>query len=61
MATARKRNETDQEIDEALEGFMDAMGPKMKVIFMFVLLCVVFYVFMWPSRETWGPAAIIKT
>ena len=59
MATAKKRNETDQKIDEALEGFMDAMGPRLKAIFMFVLLIVVFYVFMWPSRETWGPAATL--
>jgi cell division protease FtsH len=59
MATARKRSETDQQIDEALEGFMDAMGPRVKIILMFVLLVAVFYIFMWPTRETWGPVALI--
>ena len=34
MATTRKRSELDSQIDEALDGFMESMGRRLRLLFL---------------------------
>jgi cell division protease FtsH len=57
--TTRKRSQLDQQIDEALDGFIEVMGGRIRLIVLLVTLGLVFYFFMWPTRASWGPFVLI--
>ena len=59
MATVKKRSELDAQIDDALEGFMDSMGRRLRGLFLLVLLIAVFWFFLMPSVSTWGPIVLV--
>jgi ATP-dependent Zn protease len=57
--TPRKRSELDEQINEALDGFLEAMGGRIRLLLLLTALVIVFFVFLWPSREVWGPFFLI--
>ncbi len=61
MAMVGKSNELDQQIDEALDGFLDNMSRRWRPTLALIVLALVFYFFMWPSRGTWGPPLLAIT
>jgi cell division protease FtsH len=58
-SSAQQRGDLDRQIDQALDGFLDNMGRRWRLLALFLMLIVVFWIFMWPTRETWGPFVIV--
>lgn len=59
MASTKQRSELDAQIDDALEGFLDNMGPRLRFVVLLILLGVVFWVFMLPTISVWGPFVLV--
>lgn len=58
MAMIKKRSELDAQIDEALDGFLDNMSRRWRLFVATGILIASFYIFLWPTRATWGPPVL---
>ncbi|MCM8750454.1 AAA family ATPase [Thermomicrobiaceae bacterium CFH 74404] len=55
----RYRDDLEAQIDEFIQGIIDLFRFHLRGLILIVLLVTGFFLWLWPSRGTWGPVALM--